>query len=249
MKSAVKQMQMATVLGLTVAAITLIGATSSFAANIITFGNGPVACGGAVMCSTNGTTGYLNDGTGQAFDLSTISQWFQIDTDGMNHLSSQTMAEPDSGAGGFRVLNDTGSAVTSFSLTINSTYTSSTGCTISGKNCNNFQANKANGTYSPTSEALSGPNFSSCTNGSAGGGYPCFSTAGQAAANFSTPGPVTYSWNLDIPAGDYFNISFASWSGSAYTTTAPEAGALTLTGLMLLAFGAVRVWSRRKALA
>lgn len=249
MNSTVKRIQMAAVLGLSPALVVLMGAAPSFAANIITFGNGPVACGGAVICSTNGTTGYLNNGTGQAFDLSTISQWFQIDTDGLNHLSSQTMAEPDGGAGGFRVLNDTGSAVTSFSLTINSTYTSSTGCTISGKNCNNFQANKANGTYSPTSEALSGPDFSSCTNGSAGGGYPCFSTAGQAAANFSTPGTVTYTWNLNIPAGDYFNISFASWSGSAFTTTAPEAGALTLTGLMILAFGAVLGWSRRKALA
>jgi hypothetical protein len=44
--------------------------------NIITFGNNPGSCGGSVMCSTNGTTGYLINSSGQAFDLSTITSWF-----------------------------------------------------------------------------------------------------------------------------------------------------------------------------
>jgi hypothetical protein len=215
--------------------LALAAASPSFAANIITFGDGANSCGGAVICSSNGTTGYLNNGTGGAFDLSTINSWFQIDTDGMNHLSTQTTAEPDGGAGGFLVLNDTGSAVTTFSLTIDSTQMFSTGCSITGENCQNFQADKPNGTYSPTSEALSGPNFNSCTNGSAASGYPCYSTAGQAAANFSTPGTVTYTWNLDIPKGDYFDISFASWNGSAYTspTPTPEPASMILLGTFL----------------
>jgi hypothetical protein len=59
------------------------------AANIITFGDNANSCGGSVMCSTNGTTGYLNNGTGQAFDLSTIKSWFQIDPNGINLLLTQ----------------------------------------------------------------------------------------------------------------------------------------------------------------
>jgi hypothetical protein len=119
------------------------------------------------MCSANGTTGYLNSGAaGQPFDLNTINSWFQINPDGVNRLpATQTEAEPAGGAGGLLVVNDTGSAVTSFSLTLNDTFTTSTGCAISGTNCNNFQANKPDGTYSFTSEALSGPDFFSCTNG------------------------------------------------------------------------------------
>ena len=93
------------------------------AANIITFGSGPNSCGGAVMCSTNGTTGYLNNGTGVAFDLSTINQWFQIDENGVNELTgTQTEAEPDGGAGGFLVVNNTGSTISSYSLTISDTF-------------------------------------------------------------------------------------------------------------------------------
>jgi hypothetical protein len=95
--------------------------SSADAANIITFDDNANACGGAVICSTNGTTGYLKNGTGQAFDLSTITSWFQIDADGLNHLATQTQAEPDGGAGGFLVLNNTGVTVTSFSLTITDT--------------------------------------------------------------------------------------------------------------------------------
>jgi hypothetical protein len=92
------------------------------AANIITFDANAKACGGAVICSTNGTTGYFINGTGEAFDLSTMTQWFQIDPNGpaTNELpGSQTTGEPDMGAGGFLVVNNTGAAITSFSLTLN----------------------------------------------------------------------------------------------------------------------------------
>jgi hypothetical protein len=92
------------------------------AANIITFGDNANACGGAVMCSTNGTTGYLTNGSGQAFDLTTINNWFQIDTTGVNELAAQSMAEPNGGAGAFLVRNNTGSTVTTFSLTISDSF-------------------------------------------------------------------------------------------------------------------------------
>lgn len=65
-----------------VAVATGLAIPRAHAANIITFGDNPNACGGSVLCSTNGTTGYLNNGTGQAFDLSTINSWFQIDASG-----------------------------------------------------------------------------------------------------------------------------------------------------------------------
>jgi hypothetical protein len=161
------------------------------AANIITFDDNPNACGGAVMCSSSagpllvGTQGYLQSGS-TPFNLSTITQWFQIDPNGVSHLPNQP-AEPDGGAGGFLVKNDTGSIVTSFSLTVTDTFTSTTPSVThcsgsSGPLCDNFQAQK--GTPSGTSEGLSGPDFFSCTNGSAMDGLPCSSNASQAAANF-----------------------------------------------------------------
>ena len=107
---------------LAVAALIFTESPSARAANIITFADNANSCGGAVMCSTNGTTGYLINGTGQAFDLSTLSQWFQIDPGGANQLASQTEAEPDSGAGGFLVVNDTGAAITSYSITLVDTF-------------------------------------------------------------------------------------------------------------------------------
>src|SRR5215831_11486708 len=65
------------------------------AANIITFDNNATACGGATLCSFNGTLGYT--GT-LPFNLSTIGSWFQIDTDGVSHLAGQPV-EPNGGAG------------------------------------------------------------------------------------------------------------------------------------------------------
>jgi hypothetical protein len=61
---------------LALAAVSIDGAMpQAQAANIITFDNNATGCGGATICSTNGTTGYLISGSGQAFDLSTINSW------------------------------------------------------------------------------------------------------------------------------------------------------------------------------
>ena len=215
----------------------------AYGANIITFGVNANACGSSVMCSTNGTTGYLNNGTGVAFNLSTISQWFQIDADGVNRLASQTMAEPDGGAGGFRVKNDTGATVTTFSLTLTDTFNASTPshhfCSGgSGPICINFQANK--GTQSGTSESLSGTGLFSCTNGGLSGGI-CSSTAGQAAADFQT-NQVIYTWNgLNIGANAYFDITFASWDNSSSPTSVPEpASIVLLCSVLLITFVTLR---------
>jgi hypothetical protein len=113
------------------AVYTVLWVSSAQAANIIVFGDAPGKCGGAVLCSSStgplapGTQGYLNNGTGGPFDLSTITQWFQIDPTGKSYLPDQP-AEPDKGAGQFLVVNNTGAPVNSFSLTLNDTFTSST---------------------------------------------------------------------------------------------------------------------------
>ena len=224
------------------------------AANIITFDDNANACGGAVMCSTNGTTGYLNNGSGQAFNLSTLSQWFQIDTDGMSHLAGQPV-EPDGGAGGFLVVNNTGSTVTSYSITLTDTFTSSTpSVNCSGGVCvDNFQANKGAAAPAGSGEGLSGADFSKCTNGAPGQGFPCFSTGGQAAADFTNQSPqsVTYNWiGLNIANGTDFLITFASWNNTAFvsgsssassassggggSTPIPEPGSIVLLGSVIM---------------
>lgn len=225
--------------------IAFMAAPRAMAANIVTFDNNANSCGGAVMCSTNGTAGY--SGT-QAFDLSTIGQWFQIDVTGTSLIAGQPV-EPDGGAGGFLVVNDTGGTVTTFSLTLSNSFTSSTGCTISGSTCNNFQANKGAAAPGGASESLSGPYFSACTNGSASGSMPCLSSAGQAAANFSGPGTVTYTWSgLDIAAGATFDISFASWTGaSTAIVTTPEPSSMLLLGTGLFALCAFAAFWRKYA--
>ena len=118
-----------------------------------------------------------------------------------------------------------------------------------GNICDNFQANKGAAGTGTSFEALSGTDFDSCTNGAAGMGFPCFSTAGQAAADFA-PNMVTYTFGgYAIPAGGTFLIDFASWNNAAFTTPqapplVPEPATLALLGSALLVFGIAR---RRKS--
>jgi hypothetical protein len=223
------------------------------AANIITFGDNANACGGAVMCSTNGTTGYLTNGSGQAFDLTTINNWFQIDTTGVNELAAQSMAEPNGGAGAFLVRNNTGSTVTTFSLTISDSFWSGTPSVTfcsgnSGPLCDVFQANKGSGSPSGATETLSGPDLFRCT--SPNNGNPCTSNSGGVAAMF-IQGIATYSWSgLNIAPNAKFDISFASWNNaidSPVATPLPAALPLFAGGLGVLGFLAKR--RKRKSAA
>ncbi|HEX3430218.1 MAG TPA: YncE family protein [Rhizomicrobium sp.] len=208
------------------AAISL-GALQANAANTITFGSNNNSCGGAVMCSTDGTHGYTNDGTGKAFNLSTISQWFQIDVNGTSALSGQP-AEPDKGAGGFLVVNDTGSAVSSFSLTVTDDFTvggpSVHKCSgaQAGNICDNFTAHGGIGSYKFNTE-LSGTDWDRCTQGTTNG-QTCTGGPGGVAADFA-PNSVTYSWTgqngSTIPAGSYFVISFSGWNNDGWAFQAP----------------------------
>jgi hypothetical protein len=206
------------------------------AANIISFDDNATGCGGTVLCSTNGTTGY--SGT-VPFDITTINSWFQIGT--TTSMIAGQPAQPAT-AGDFLVVNNTGAALTGLTLTITDTFTSSTPSVTfcsgsSGPLCDNFQANKGAAGTGTSFEALSGPDFFSCTNGAAGGGFPCFSTAGQAAANFE-PNMVTYTFGgYNIAAGGTFDIDFSWWNNAAFATVpAPLIG----HGLfVLLAVGGV----------
>ena len=84
------------------------------AANIITIADNPTSCGGATLCSFDGTLGYTST---QPFNLSTIGSWFQIDVTNpaVSYLPGQP-PEPNGGAGNFLVINNTGQIVTSLSF-------------------------------------------------------------------------------------------------------------------------------------
>lgn len=210
----------------------IIPTRAAYAANIIGVGDNPNACGSATICSTNGTTGYLNNGTGQAFDISTINQWFQIDTDGLNHLATQTMAEPDHGAGNFLVVNDTGHTITSFALTLYSIVTSTTASAVAcggGNYCVNFQEHGGAANFF-TTFAINGP--------------ACVSACGTASAN-ATTGFVTYNWSggNGIAPGATFDLNFASWDHTIYAAAVPEP---STWALMLFGFGAIGVSIRAR---
>lgn len=188
--------------------------------NIITLLNNPTRCGGATICSYDGTVGYINDGSGQPFNLSTIRSWFQIDPDGVNQLTTQNEAEPDKGAGSFLVVNDTGKYVETVQLKIRNTFTAETPSVTycsdhSGPLCDNFQAGKGAANPPGSYEALSGGDYYSCTNGRSEHGYACASEAGQAGANVE-PGAIYYTWSgLHVAPGQTFNITFASWNNAS----------------------------------
>lgn len=198
------------------------GTFQAHAANMITFGGNNTVCGGTVMCSTDGTHGYTIDGTGQAFNLSTISQWFQINTNGTSQLAGQP-AEPDGNSGSFLVVNDMGNPVSSFSLTITDDFNSSTPSVHtcrgaqSGQLCVNFSANGGSSSYKFASE-LSGAHWDRCTHGTTNG-PTCTAYPGSVAADFA-PNSVTYTWTgqkgSSIPAGSYFVVSFAGWNNDAW---------------------------------
>jgi hypothetical protein len=189
------------------------------AGNIIGIANDANACGGATLCSTNtgplptGTQGYVETGS-TPFDLSTINQWFQIDTTtpAVSHLANQP-PEPLGGAGNFLVINDTGSTVTSFSLTINDTY-GAAGCSGSPADMCNFQIHATTaggGTIGFATGTLTGAD--------------CVSGCGTASADF-TPGTVTYNWSggPGIAAGAKFDLNFASWNNDVFSVPAPLIG-------------------------
>lgn len=216
-------------IGILLAAL-LCFALPAFGGNIIGFADNATSCGGATLCSTNGTTGY--SGT-EAFNLSTINSWFQIDTTGTSYLAGQPV-EPNGGAGDFLVINDTGAVVTSFSLTLNDTFTAA-GCSGSPVDMCNFQIHGGAANYF-SNLTLNGPN--------------CVSGCGTDSANFS-PGTVTYTWTAGtdggVPIGATFDLNFASWNNSVYSTV-PEGSSIPMlaaSGLVLL--GAINMKRRLAA--
>src|SRR4029077_19767250 len=109
------------------------------------------------------------------FNITTINSWFQVASPTSN-IAGQP-AQP-ANAGDFLVINNTGAPLTGLTLTITDTFVSGgpsvhacTGLQV-GNICDTFQANKGAAGTGTSFEALSGPNFDSCTNGAAGADSP-----------------------------------------------------------------------------
>jgi hypothetical protein len=169
--------------------------------NIIGFAN-PTSCGGSTLCNS-----------GSAYDLSLISSWFSTPTSAQSYL----------------VLNDTGSAITSLTLTFTGTFQATAGSDEV------FQCNFGN----------PGP-FSACS--ITGSGGTVNSSGGSSVqASFASPAyPVSFTWTTSgagwLP-GTTFDLQTASWVSTVGATTVPEPSILTLFGagfFGLLAFTGLR---------
>lgn len=203
----------------------IIPSASARAANSISVGDVPTPCGGATMCSTNGTTGYLIDGTGQPFNISTDSEWVQIDTDGISHLAGQPV-EPDGANGTFLVLNDVPGTINSFSLALYNEITSTTPSAVpcgGGSYCVNFQIDSPLGLFS--TPFIVGPG--------------CVSGCGTNSV-YATTGLIDFVWSggSGIAPGATFELNFASWDHTTFSGSLPEPGNWALMLLGLAAIGA-----------
>lgn len=203
--------------------------------NAIVFAEDARNCGGQVMCSRDGTKGYLVNGQGRPFKASTIAAWFQIDVDGRSHLKGQP-AESLAESGSFLVVNDTGRPISLFALPLAVDFDSRTvpvrDCRgeHSGKPCSAFISEGGNGSYKYTAQ-LSGGDLDKCTSGKA---RRRLCLGSRAKAEFA-PGRVSFSWRAkrdgNVPNGASFVISFSGWVTNAWAGSRPD-------GVSLLSLGA-----------
>ncbi|MGD0864989.1 MAG: hypothetical protein ABSA49_05480 [Rhizomicrobium sp.] len=201
-------------------AVNAFGICDAQAANSIAFGPANKSCGGAVLCSKDGTKGYLNNGQGQAFKASAIAKWFQVDLDGKSHLKGQS-AEPVGASGRFLVVNDTGRPISLFALPLGTDFNSKTpevhSCSgaKAGKLCSPFTADDGTNAYKAQ---LSGADWDRCTRGMRLHNWKLCS-GNPAVADFAG-NRVTYSWRAKatgaIPKGATFTIDFSNWTSNAW---------------------------------
>ena len=171
--------------------------------NIIGFANA-TSCGGSTLCNN-----------GSAYNLSQISSWFSTPTSAQSYL----------------VVNNTGSAITTLTLSFTGTFQATAG------SYEVFQCNFGN----------PGP-FSACS--IAGSGGTVNSTGGASVqASFLGPVfPVSFTWTTTGPGwlpGTTIDLQTASWVNTVSGTPSPvpEPSTLVVFGcgiLSLLGFAALR---------
>ncbi len=231
-----------------IAVATGLGVPRAHTANIIGFADNATSCGGATLCATNGTAttgGTLGYNGSNPFSLSTITSWFQIDScsgsnsncsavGGVSLLAGQPAQTMNSGD--FLVVNNTGAVLTSFSLTLNDSFTNTTSGASGSPPTENFQIHGGAANYF-TNLTLTGPD--------------CVAACATVSANF-TAGTITYNWSAGtdagIPVGATFDLNFASWNNDVSAVTAvpePSTWAMMLLGIAGLGFVASR--RRRKS--